>query len=94
MKSGKTLSALAAEIERQADAKRDYIADTRKIEMTADGRSLVLGGAHADPYTIGNHAAGQLAGKLDVPVAFFKRMQEKHPDLLAHTVNQLMQRAC
>ncbi|PSB00471.1 hypothetical protein [Merismopedia glauca] len=37
MKSGKTLVELATEIQNQAQAKRDYIADTRTLELTDVG---------------------------------------------------------
>lgn len=48
MKTGRTLSQLAAEIERQAAAKRDYLAETTAIEMVpaeaGEGMQLVLAG--------------------------------------------------
>ena len=33
MKQGRTLSDLAAELERQAGSKRDFVADTRRLEF-------------------------------------------------------------
>ena len=37
MKQGRTLVDLAAEIERQRDAKADFVADTRKLRFVANG---------------------------------------------------------
>ena len=38
MKTGKSLIELATEIQRQADGKRDYVTDTRSLEMTGRGQ--------------------------------------------------------
>jgi hypothetical protein len=38
MKIGKSLIELATEIQRQADSKRDFITDTRTLEMTGRGQ--------------------------------------------------------
>jgi hypothetical protein len=38
MKIGRTLSEVAAEIERQARMKQDYIADTRQLHLAEMGR--------------------------------------------------------
>lgn len=44
MKAGRTIQELTAEIDRQNAVKKDYLADTRKIEMvlTEDRPQLVL----------------------------------------------------
>jgi len=44
MKSGRTLSEVAAEIERQARTKQDYVADTRQLRLAEEGRTLLFGG--------------------------------------------------
>jgi len=44
MKIGRTLSEVAAEIERQAQTKHDYIADTRQLALADDGKTLSLTG--------------------------------------------------
>ncbi len=46
MKSGKTLVQLATELERQSQAKKDFIASTSVLEMTAGGE-LTLDSATA-----------------------------------------------
>lgn len=90
MKTGMTLTQLATELERQRDVKRDYIADSRLMRMEPDGRSLVLDNKHT--FGINNLAHEQLAGRLEVHRSFYDRMLDKHPDILAYTVNELFQR--
>jgi hypothetical protein len=90
MKSGKTIEELAVELTRQRDSKRDFIADTRRMSMTDDARAIAIDGVGQFPLL--DHARRQLATKLDVPAAFFERLQSKHPDLLASMTNQLLVR--
>src|SRR5580765_1186771 len=90
MKTGKTLEQLAAEITRQRDAKHDYIADSVAVEMTPDARSLVVRDVGA--FGINQTARRQLADKLGIPMAYFNRLQDDHPDLLASNVNTILSR--
>jgi hypothetical protein len=91
MKTGRSLIEMATELERQAEVKRDFIADTRRLTMTDDARRLTLEGI-GGPMEVNEFAHKQLASKLDVPTAFYGRLQDKHPDILAGMVNQLFQR--
>jgi hypothetical protein len=86
-----SLVRMAAELERQLETKRDYIADTRRMILTPDAKSLALDGV-ALPMAVNEVAHKQLAAKLDVPTAFYGRLQQKHPDILAGMLNQLFQR--
>jgi len=90
MKTGRTIESLAAELTRQHEAKRDYVADTRRMEMTPDAQALRLEGV--EPVEMTQHARRQLATRLDIPGAFFDRLQTKHPDILKGMVNTLFQR--
>src|ERR1700757_1018759 len=92
MKSGMSLVDLATTLTEQKQVARDFVADTRKVTMTDDGKAIVLAGQEASPYALNNHARRQLAEKLQIPVPFFDRLQEKHPDILKDTVNKLFQR--
>ena len=91
MKQGRTISELATEIERQRDTKHDYVADSTALHMQDDGRTLELIGVQ-QPFGITQYARRQLAAKLDIPLQYFERLQDKHPALLAHNVNELAQR--
>lgn len=89
MKQGISITDLAVEIERQAEAKHDYIADHSALSVTEDGKLRVMGVGH---FGLNNHARRQLAAKLDIPLAYFDRLSEKHPDLLSHSCNTLLSR--
>lgn len=89
MKTGLSLTQLASELERQRDSKRDFIADTRKVQMSSDAKSLVI----ADqPMPIQQFAERQLGTKLEIPAGFYDRMRDRHPDVLANVVNELFKR--
>lgn len=90
MKTGMTLEQLAKELTRQRDAKRDYVADTRKLSVTKDAKSIELAGVGTLP--IRSYAHRQIAEKLDIPTKFYDRMQSAHPDVLANTINALFER--
>lgn len=90
MKTGMSLVDMATELERQREVKKDYIADTRAMQMSDDAKTLRLG-TEAE-LSIGEHANKQLATKLDIPTAFYGRLQERHPDILSGMVNKLFER--
>lgn len=90
MKEGKNIQELAAELARQANAKRDYIEPTTKLSMEDDGSTMsVEGRGHFD---INTHAHGQIAERLEIPRAYYNRMRENDPGLLAHNVNTWLQK--
>lgn len=90
MKQGRTLTQLAAEVERQRDVKHDYIATSTALTMKDDGKSVVVD--NAGTFGLTNHARQQLATRLEIPLAYFQRLEEKHPALLATNVNELFRR--
>lgn len=85
MKSGKTLSELAAEIERQRDQKRDYIADTRGLTMQNDGTLSIAGNGNALPVNAAAHR--QIAERIQIPAKYYDRLLATAPELLANNVN-------
>lgn len=98
MKVGKKLSELAAEVERQAEAKRDFLASTKdmrlvpsKESITGVGSSSVkleLGGKSGELLDIGQTAHDQIAAQADIPRAYYQRMLAERPELLARNVNE------
>ena len=91
MKQGKTLNELAAEISRQNETKRDFLADSRKVYMDPNTNNLEVdlteAGAdvqHVEEFPVRPHAHGQLANILDIPKRYYDRMP---PDLRAMNVN-------
>lgn len=90
MKTGLTLSQLAAEVERQSSAKRDFIASTASLRMEVEEGekprpALVIPGSGAFPVL--PYAHGQLAAHLDIPKKYYDRMAAEKPHLLADNVN-------
>ena len=91
MRTGKSLTELAMEIERQGGAKRDYLADT------VDGVEAVVAGEPGEGVELALHDNGrlpmmklahdQLAANLEIPRAYYQRMRAEQPELLAENVN-------
>lgn len=94
MKTGKSLSALAVEIERQAESKKDYVVDTRNlsmrtINMGADRESVVLAMRNGKDIElpVGANAHRQIAERIGVPAKYYDKMLSDAPGLLARNVN-------
>ena len=87
MKQGTSLKGLAQEIERQADVKLDYIADTAalRVEHFEDLPLLVLDGHGA--YGINDTAHHQIGEKLGIPYKYYDRLRAEAPALLESNVN-------
>ncbi len=86
MKTGRTLTELAIELERQSSTKKDFIASTEVLEMTDTG-AMILEGDTTQEFEIADVAHTQIAARLDIPAKYYSRMREKAPELLAANVN-------
>lgn len=93
MKAGLSLSQLAAEIERQAESKIDYVAPSKQLAMIAP---LQLGEERFEPrlnvgaeasLALNKHAHRQLGEYLGIPAGYYDRMLAQQPALLAHNAN-------
>ena len=94
MKQGKTLQELAAEVQRQSEAKRDFTADTRQLKVIpADGDfeewkagpALEVNGMGRFP--IRDTAHSNVSAKMQIPKRYYDRMLQEAPNLLALNVN-------
>jgi hypothetical protein len=84
MKEGRPLPELATELQRQADAKRDYIAPSERLSVSSNGRTeMILG----DPFPVTDIAHGQIADYLDIPKAYYDRLREKSEELTVRDPN-------
>jgi len=88
MKTGKSLTELAQEIERRSAAKRDFIAPTPKLSMDVLETQAMLQLGEAAPLAINDLAHGQIAEYVGIPRAYYQRMQQHEPKLLAANVNR------
>lgn len=103
MKTGRSLTALAQEIERQANEKRDFVASTQSInllpalpESGTDGFRLALGRGGEDRidgetgvemFGATDTFHGQLASYAGIPKAYYDTMRREAPELLTKNVN-------
>jgi hypothetical protein len=88
MKAGRTLPELAAELYRQANSKRDYIADTLALRTRVDGttNAIVLDGV-GDGLPLRPTAHEQMGSTLGIPKSYYDRMMSDAPDLLVNNIN-------
>lgn len=95
MKSGRSLTDLAAELERQATTRKDYLAAQGAVEAVVventdantPANTLMLAGINGGPLTITPYAHGQLADHLGIPKKYYDRMAIEQPALLASNIN-------
>ena len=100
MKKGRSLTELAAELERQNDAKRDFVADTRKLELTVlhdpeEGTSddhdptvgLAMHNGSTTMFDISEHTHTQIGQRLKIPKRYYDHMRAESPELLTTNVN-------
>lgn len=98
MKSGRTIQEMAAEIQRQSEAKADYMVDTRCLHMEIwDNQPYLLalnesGHDLMEPLDIQTTAHRQLSTYLDIPIKYYEKMRLHDPELLAQNVNRWLQR--
>lgn len=88
MKTSLSLTEVAAELERQNSAKRDFVADTRSIEASVDGSTVTLAlpsGPVAKAST--EIFRNQVSSHYKVPREYAERIRTQHPALWANTLN-------
>lgn len=90
MKTGRSLQELALELERQREAKRDFIAASSLMSManTDQGLSLQINnGSQHESFGINDIAHRQIGSYLKIPAVYYERMRNEAPDLLTANVN-------
>jgi hypothetical protein len=80
----KTLTELAQEIERRAEAKKDYVVPTTAMYMDTE-QKLVFGDRQVE---VNDLAHQQIAQDIGIPKPYYDRMRKEAPDLLANNVNR------
>ena len=99
MKSGLSIQEFALEIERQQNAKRDFIVPTKALVMLTDGQldkpgpmSLGSDDGKLPAATINDVAHGQIAEYTKIPKPYYDRMLAEAPDLLSSNVERWFQK--
>jgi hypothetical protein len=87
MKTGKTLVQLATELERQSQAKKDFVASTAVLEMTPEGELALESDTASNEFPVTDHCHTQIAARLEIPAKYYNRMRSLAPELLAANVN-------
>jgi hypothetical protein len=86
MKQGKTITQLAAELERMQKTSKDYIVPTQKLEMAPDA-SLAFANGEVHSFAPTEWAHSQIGQYADIPKAYYERILKEDPALLARNVN-------
>jgi hypothetical protein len=95
MRTGKSITELAAEVVRQQEAKKDFISPSRSLAMvppTEERSNVALSLRDQGQYDIGGTFHGQLSSTLGIPRKYYDRCLEESPALLADNVNHWLQR--
>jgi hypothetical protein len=92
MNAGVSLVALTKELERQVNAKHDYIAPSKQITVNPDVRLELAGHPDVGSLGINDYSHGQFAAHLDIPRPYYERMRTEAPALLATNMNEWLQR--
>ncbi len=93
MKTGRSLTDLAQELDRQVRTRRDFVAPTSKLRAVAvaegprAGTVVLDGFPNAEVMTINDLAHRQIANDLAIPSPYYDRMIVEAPGLLAENVN-------
>ena len=86
MKTGKTLTQLAMEVERIENSKKDYRAPTTKLSFEGSQVALALPDGK-EVFTPNANFHAQVAARLKIPKIYYDRMLSETPELLAENVN-------
>lgn len=90
MKQGRTIQQLAAEVDRQQAAKRDFVADSRQLELVpagGKGTSDILRVADVGAFNVLDTCHDQLANFTGIPRKYYDRLRATQPELYAQNVN-------
>ena len=84
MKTGRSITDLAKEIQRQTIDKKDFNAPSNLLTATNDGKITLEG---HDTFEINNNAHGQFAARLGIPKKYYDKMYHDAPELWAKNMN-------
>lgn len=91
MKQGRTPEEMLTELKRQSHEKRDYIVPSQSMELSTDGREIIVEGKGTESYD--SHYGmtdlfhRQVGSVLKIPAPYYDLMRTQKPELLAENVN-------
>lgn len=86
MKTGLSLTELAAEIERRENTKRDFLASTQSMDVAVSEGGVALVLPEVGEYRLNAVAEDQVAEHTGIPARYFDRMRAEAPELLANNI--------
>lgn len=96
MIKGKSLTQLAAELERRSQEAQDFIVDTKELQFgkreTEGGHTFDLTIPSHGSRIITQHTHGQISQRLGIPKKYYDRLATTQPDLLVDNVQTLFER--
>lgn len=90
MRNGRSLQAIAQELERQLESKKDLVlpASLMRHETSDQGETrLIIDDPRGGSFVVTELARRQLAAKLNIPYPYFDRMRKEQAPLLDDNVN-------
>ena len=86
MRTGRSITELAQELERTRESSRDLIVPTEQMSMTATGRSLTVD-VNGEHFGATDWAHSQIGTYTNIPKQYYDRIRTESPDLLSQSVN-------
>lgn len=90
MKQGRTLEELGKELERQRQARKDLVVDTRHLSATTNEKGTTVSiniNGDKQQYGLTELAHQQIAARLQIPYRYYQKMQKEQPQLLDENIN-------
>ena len=90
MKQGRTLEELGKELERQRQARKDLVVDTRHLSATTNEKGTTVSinvNGEKQQYGLTELAHQQIAARLQIPYRYYQKMQKEQPQLLDENIN-------
>ena len=90
MKLGRSLNEVIVDLEKQSEAKADFIAPARGMRMQEDGNTFEinhLGSKEKMSFNATNVLHRQIGSALNIPAKYYDLMKEEKPELLAQNIN-------
>lgn len=91
-RNGMTLPQLAAELQRQKETKRDFLAPSEQIEMKFEAGKFFAQVGDLGEFEGNQLFHDQLSSHYKIPKPYYERIQADYPELLAETVNAHLQK--
>ena len=90
MSRGRSLQEVVSELQKQSEAKADYIAPAKGMRMREDGNTFEINQIRNNDkmsFASTNVLHRQIGSALNIPAKYYDLMRDEKPELLARNVN-------